>query len=926
MRKIHSSFFVLGILFLMAGCSGNPSPLTPWDNPSPTAKSYSSLPVAVSDYDSKGNPTAGLGILGVFNVHLDRDTLTGSLSSLRNAGSTDVLEVVDISNFLRMAPCTNCVKLMSVELDSDSHLVAKIGIKHPFSAGDPAKPISGRNRADLHVFNIEGLVVSDGTGTTSFTGIGRTIGNVELLNADGYSNYLDGALDEIFPTVADLHPYVLHFDDYSAGNYDQSNPMGFESVTDPPPTGNLIMAMGCDYNVQDYVFDIAGSIDFIYAVECTYALSADSKPQRFNPEYRIPQHNKKAASEVKVAVTSDDLKAGIETSSADLEIRVVDINHGVGVGTALNEMKADSSVNGIFVEVPGVTTSSVSLGSTPVSGTGHSPSDPLIFTGKIYNTAKGAVGTYTGLVKVLDSYPPASNTSAALIGFDGIKRVEPLTSPMTGLFSINEFATYFPFTVSVETANELPQCVIFTCGGATPSVNIDGHLRLDGTQSIDPDGTIETYEWDMDYDGTNFTSDATGEYGWFTGTTAGTYTVALRVTDDMDGQSICTIQVACTGNPRGWLPPVRVTNTPVNYYDRTEYPYANSLDVSKDCTVHLAYYTWKTDAPNARQVLYTKYDGTSWSAPEHIRDFDNSYVMSVALRLDSKDQVHIGFCISNEIFYANNTSGAFTVQTLNSGSLGYANLSFAINKDDQMMIAVAEDFSSTYPLYIQTYYNSGSGFGTPVTAGSYCNQRSPSSGVVVEPDICASPDGNFHIVFNGLVAPPCPSTDSNRRIYYSEFDGTSWTEYGAISNIPGDCHQPRICSDLDNNLHCIVGGYSYLYYAKRDAVTLVWSGFDYITPSNYLSYQPDIEIDRWGNVYISWTSTSTYTGFYKIFNVADDIATIKAKPTFGIPPGAGGQFVMPHLHVDFDGDLHAVFEDRTLGEWTNTELYYERYH
>jgi len=275
------------LLLSVLGCSNANNPITSVD--APTGRpAYDYLPVGVTDCFTDGSISSGMGTLGLFQMHLDPSNINGELTSLRRSSLTDVLEVVDITNFLQLAPCTDCVKIKSVAIDTDGHLVVSIGIKHPFDAGDPLKPITGRNRADLHVFNVEGIVVSDALGT-SFPALGETASDLKLLSADGYTSYLDDSLDEIFSTDATIHPYVLHFDDYSVGNFDAGNPMGFATVTDPPPSGKLVMAMGCDYNYQDYVFDLDSPVDLIFAVGCTYGVSAASKTDRFNPEYRIPQ-------------------------------------------------------------------------------------------------------------------------------------------------------------------------------------------------------------------------------------------------------------------------------------------------------------------------------------------------------------------------------------------------------------------------------------------------------------------------------------------------------------------------------------------------------------------------------------------------------------------------------------------------------------
>ena len=467
--KILFILLAMIFVFLVPGCSGRDNPMISSVS-SHEKLSYDSVPAVFTDYSSDGSISGGMGALGLFQMHLDPSSLDGELTSLRRSSLEDVIEIVDITNFLELAPCTNCVKMRSVALDPDGNIVINIGIMHPFPAGDPSKPASGRNRADLHVFNVEGIVISNAPATT-FTSIGQKAAGFRLVNADGYTGYLDSSIDSIYPTDATIHPYITHFDDYSAGNFNAANPMGFESVTTPPPSGNLVMPMGSDLNLQDYVFALDGPTDFIFAVGCTYALSAESKAMRFSPEYRCPQHNKKAASEVSLEIISNDLKGGNITSSALLEIRVVDISHGVAVGVGLDQMKSDSSVGSVSIEVPGVTSTPVVVpGGSPLSGTGHSPSDPLVYQATITNASGGAEGIYPGLIKVMDTYAPGQNSVPSLESKDGISRVDPGMSPMTGLFDISEFATYQVFDIEVAIDNIPPIVDSGVTGKAAPHV------------------------------------------------------------------------------------------------------------------------------------------------------------------------------------------------------------------------------------------------------------------------------------------------------------------------------------------------------------------------------------------------------------------------------------------------------------------------
>jgi hypothetical protein len=178
----------LGILILsIFGCSSDgKTPISTGSDSDHTLNLIlRNIPVGVSSVDASGNPSEGIGTLGLFSLHIDSLNLTGEMTSLRSSSLEDVLETVDITNFLQLAPCSDCVKLHAISLDPDGHLVLSIGIRHPFSAGDPLKPISGKNRGDLHVFNVEGYMISDGIGTNVFGLLGEASGGFKLVNADG---------------------------------------------------------------------------------------------------------------------------------------------------------------------------------------------------------------------------------------------------------------------------------------------------------------------------------------------------------------------------------------------------------------------------------------------------------------------------------------------------------------------------------------------------------------------------------------------------------------------------------------------------------------------------------------------------------------------------------------------------------------------
>ncbi|HEY7115220.1 MAG TPA: PKD domain-containing protein [Tepidisphaeraceae bacterium] len=103
----------------------------------------------------------------------------------------------------------------------------------------------------------------------------------------------------------------------------------------------------------------------------------------------------------------------------------------------------------------------------------------------------------------------------------------------------NDGATHVS-TATVTVNNQAP---VASAGG--PRVITEGDaLTLSGQDSHDPDGSIVSYEWDLDYDGSSFNTDATGLSVSFPKLDGPAFrTVALRVTDNGGATSIVTTTV-----------------------------------------------------------------------------------------------------------------------------------------------------------------------------------------------------------------------------------------------------------------------------------------------------------------------------------------------------------------------------------------------
>ncbi|MEO7995763.1 MAG: hypothetical protein ABI743_15305, partial [bacterium] len=86
-----------------------------------------------------------VGLLGLYRGMLDPANATLSLAPDRSAALTDVLDRVDITNFLTLAPCLDCVRVDAIRRVDANTLGVTIGIRHPFDAGDSSAPITAKN-------------------------------------------------------------------------------------------------------------------------------------------------------------------------------------------------------------------------------------------------------------------------------------------------------------------------------------------------------------------------------------------------------------------------------------------------------------------------------------------------------------------------------------------------------------------------------------------------------------------------------------------------------------------------------------------------------------------------------------------------------------------------------------------------------------
>jgi hypothetical protein len=206
----------------------------------------------------------------------------------------------------------------------------------------------------------------------------------------------------------------------------------------------------------------------------------------------------------------------------------------------------------------------------------------------------------------------------------------PNTTPRQIRFVLNDGTLDSPVVTTTVNfhANQPP---IASAGGPY-SVAEGGGITLDGTSSSDPDGSISTYEWDFNYNGTTFNVAATGSSPPFSSGSAdgpSSRTVALRVTDNEGASTIGTAMLSLTNT----APTATLSNNgPVNEGSAVTVSFSNPSDPSSADTAAGFHYSFAL-SPSG---LASSYAGAATSSTASF-PFDDNGTYTVFSRIFDED-------------------------------------------------------------------------------------------------------------------------------------------------------------------------------------------------------------------------------------------------------------------------------------------------
>lgn len=345
-------------------------------------------------------------------------------------------------------------------------------------------------------------------------------------------------------------------------------------------------------------------------------------------------------------------------------------------------------------------------------------------------------------------------------------------------------------------------------------------------------------------------------------------------------------------------------STQVNISNTVEESVKPKIATDKNGIEHVV---WREVVYGGKQdILYTRYDGTSWSLPVNVSHSSSFNSDSPKLVTDSGGTAHIVWQEEDndhaddfETLYSRcNETGCTSPVTLSDGRVCSSYTgdwkgiepSIGIDVNDNLMVVwMSYEPGSNYVMYSRW-----PALGQPPANRTGCHV---SSGAYYHPTVAGDSSGNFHMVIQSY----------SNGIFYSKYNGT-WSSNQSI----GTGLNPVIHIDQNNKIHTAWWntGTPPVYRSKESGGT-TWSTPENIFGSTICS---DLSLITDGDNLPRLTCAAN--GFvYETSRQPDPEGWTEA----AIIAGNDGMAGQPNLAKDIDGNLHLVWSDFRDENW---EIYY----
>ncbi|MBU1023275.1 hypothetical protein KKB99_03210, partial [bacterium] len=404
MKNVILILILAGLLSLIS-CSktSNPVIISEMENPD---TGYN-LPNISEGINENQNLSTDKGVFGAWKIRIDTESLQAEIIPARNAYAIGDIFDSDLSQFLTISPCGNCLIIPQIYWDGYQDLAMKVGMKHPFD--DISK------RPDLHGFDVRAIFILPHIYSQTFPDIQvmntdavEEDANMDtyfggLLSADGYTSHYDWLTTDTryFITGNDvpgnLNPFMRFFENYSTLPFDPQ-----------APVGQNVMAVGAGYYSRtvilvDELFDNP-SFEFYVIADVAYGQSA-VYTNRTEPQYYLPAFHRTEAWRVEYWIENNNLTWANPLSTADLVVQVFDWQQNAVTDPLypdplnLDGVPESSRVHQVELSIPGFQTAPIV---TDINEGGDgSPDNPLQYRLQVTNEL-GMSGNSWGLLAIRD--------------------------------------------------------------------------------------------------------------------------------------------------------------------------------------------------------------------------------------------------------------------------------------------------------------------------------------------------------------------------------------------------------------------------------------------------------------------------------------------------------------------------------------------
>lgn len=188
----------------------------------------------------------------------------------------------------------------------------------------------------------------------------------------------------------------------------------------------------------------------------------------------------------------------------------------------------------------------------------------------------------------------------------------------------------------------------------------------------------------------------------------------------------------------------------------------------------------------------------------------------------------------------------------------------------------------------------------------------PPDSIGVSPAIASGQNGEVHVVWVGLPGDGC-------HLNYKRWDGTAWSETQELAFSQYGLERPAIAVDSQGNVHVVFDGYINIgeergiYYTRWDGVS--WSQVYLISEDETGGLDASIAADINGNVHVVWYGLDIY---YKRWDGSSWMLTEQLNDQHYYTS------IDPCLTGDANGDLHVAWIT-WLGYNQPRQIYYKRW-